>query len=157
MERTNRLSYLLSGQAEEARVVKKGSPTTLICCGKPMCGSKDGFDSIYRLNVSAFVLHSLLAIITIIAGLQGNSPFQVVVTRNLPIVPTPIPFPFNSTQCGSKTYDDVFEWFSCIRDTFGDDYQSDLVDKYGYSVIAEDSGSPDTLMPPFETSYLVQN
>jgi len=157
MERTNRLSYLLSGQAEEARVVKKGSPTTLICCGKPMCGSKDGFDSLYRLNVSAFVLHSLLAIITIIAGLQGNSPFQVVVTRNLPIVPTPIPFPFNSTQCGSKTYDDVFEWFSCIRDTFGDDYQSDLVDKYGYSVIAEDSGSPDTLMPPFETSYLVQN
>ncbi|MDA7839077.1 hypothetical protein N9A45_01965, partial [bacterium] len=125
---------------------------------KPLvCGSTDGFDSLWRLNVAACVLHAVFAILTLITGLAGNSPFQVVVTRSLPIVPNPIPFPFNSTDCGGETYDDVFKWFKCIRETYGEEYKTGLVEQNGYSVISEESGSPDTVMPPFQTSYLLTN
>ena len=154
----NRLNYDPVPSDEPSSLTKVDKdPEKLSCFGKGVCGSSNGFDSLFRLNVSAAILHSILAIMTIAVGLQGNSPFQVVVTRNLPVVPTPIPFPFNSTQCGGKSYDDVFDWFSCIRDSFGDEYKSDLVEDYGYQVISEESGSPDTLMPPFKTTYLVEN
>lgn len=151
--RLNRRNFLLEGSPV---VLARETPssTPKINC---VCGSKDGFDSLFRLNVAAAILHALLAIMALGSGLAGNSPFQVVVTRNLPVVPEPVPFPFNSTQCGGESYDDVFEWFKCIRENFEDDYKTGLVEDYGYNVISETSGSPDTVMPPFKTTYLVND
>lgn len=148
--RNPRLSYLLDGAPVVSGLRAKQKPEPLVGCG-----SSDGFDSLFRLNVSAAILHAIFAIMTLIVGLQGNSPFQVVVTRSLPIVPNPIPFPFNSSECAGQTYDDVYDWFGCIRENFEDDYKTGLVEDYGYAVISEESGSPDTVMPPFQTSYLV--
>lgn len=147
--RNPRLNFLNGNAPLVAKPISKPKPL--------VCGSSDGFDSLWRLNVAASVLHAIFAIMTLITGLAGNSPFQIVVTRSLPIVPDPIPFPFNSTDCGGETYDDVFKWFKCIRDTYGEQYKAGLVEQNGYSVISEESGSPDTVMPPFETSYLLTN
>lgn len=148
--RTNRINFLLDGSPVVATTLKMSKPEPLVGCG-----STDGFDSLWRLNIAAAVLHGVFAIMTLAVGLAGNSPFQVVVTRNLPIVPNPIPFPFNSTQCGGESYDDVFKWFKCIRENFEDDYKVGLVQDFGYSVISEESGAPDTIMPPFQTTYLL--
>lgn len=158
MVRSTRINFLLGNSSEGLlNKIPADDETPAICCeNSTRCGA-NGFDSLFRLNVAAAVLHAVLAIMTIIVGLGGNSPFQVVVTRNLPIVPDPVPFPFNSTQCGGETYDDVFKWFKCIRENFEDDYKTGLVENYDYNVISEESGSPDTVMPPFQTSYLVTN
>lgn len=124
---------------------------------KPLvgCGSSDGFDSLWRINVAAAVLHALLAIMILAVGIGGNSTFQIVVTRSLPIVPSPIPFPFNTTTCNNETYEDVFKWFKCIRDHYDGSLKIDLIENYNYEVISEDSNAPDSIMPPFETEYVL--
>ena len=148
--RQARLSYLLDGSP-----IVQTSSTSKTQGPLVGCGSTDGFDSLWRINVAAAVLHAILAIMILAVGLAGNSTFQVVVTRNLPVVPDPIPFPFNTTQCGGKTYEDVFDWFKCIRDIYEDDYKVDLVQDYGYEIVSGDSNAPDTIMPPFKTTYLL--
>tara|TARA_B100000683_G_scaffold84693_1_gene83621 strand:+ start:931 stop:2076 length:1146 start_codon:yes stop_codon:yes gene_type:complete len=124
---------------------------------KPLvCGSTDGFDSLWRLNIAAAVLHAILAIMILGVGLGGNSPFTLVVTRSLPKVPTPIPAPFNTPVCGGKEYTDVFKWFKCIRDENpNDNYRKKLIEESGYTLLSGDPTSPDAIMPPFETEFLL--
>ena len=144
---SNRLSYL-----GDALLSTISPPKTAPLMG---CGSKDGFDSLWRLNIAAAVLHGILAIMILSVGLAGNSPFQIVVTENLPIVPSPIPYPFNTTTCDGKIYEDVFKWFRCIRTN--NNYTKDLVRDQGYVDISENPTSPDAIMPPFQTTYLLTN
>ena len=126
---------------------------------KPLvCGSEDGFDSLRRLNIAAAVLHAILALLILGVGLGGNSPFALVVTRTLPKVPTPIPAPFNSTVCGGKEYTDVFKWFKCINDENPDDnYKKTLIEESGYQLLSGNPTSPDAILPPFETEFLLKD
>ena len=130
----------------------KKLPDPISFCGN-QCGAKDGFESLKRINIAAAVMHAIFALLIVSVGLAGKSPFQIVVTTSLPIVPDPIPAPFNTTICNGNTYDDVFEWFRCIREN--NDYKQDLIRDAGYTDISEDPTSPDAIMPPFKTEYLV--
>ena len=94
-ERLQRLNFNVSeGLLKQSQTKPKPKPLV-------GCGSSDGFDSLWRINVAAAVLHALLAIMILAVGIGGNSTFQIVVTRSLPIVPSPIPFPFNTTTCNN--------------------------------------------------------
>ena len=106
---------------------------------KKSCCPKWTNEHLYRLNVAACVFHSLFAVMILCQGLAGKSTFTIVITTSLPIVPTPIPAPFNTTLCNDKQYKDVFKWFKCIRA---------LTDNYDYS--------PDGIMPPFQTEVTTQ-
>jgi len=105
------------------------------------------------LNIVAFTLHSIFAIVTLSVGIAGKSPFSLVVTRSLPMAPSPVPEPFNSPTCGNKTYDDVFKWFDCI--SAENEYRVDLVEQNGYKVITGDAQAPDAVLPPFQTDILI--
>jgi hypothetical protein len=139
--RTTRMSF------KPARPLKSSNNTkAIVCC------AKDGWDSLFRLNVAAAVLHAIFALATLVTGITGKSPFAVVLTTSLPIVPVPIPAPFNDTSCHGKTYDDVFDWFKCIRENIN--YTQDLIKDEGYTDITKDPTSPDSIMPPFQTEFI---
>lgn len=149
-----------TGRSQRLQFVANNNPYNLLSqkeLPKPLvgCGSKDGFDSLWRLNIAAAVLHAILGIMILAVGLGGNSPFNIVVTRNLPIVPEPIPFPFNTTKCQGETYDDVFKWFKCIRNNY--DYKKQLIEDSNYNIVTGNPTSPDAIIPPYETSFLVTN
>ena len=105
------------------------------------------------LNIVAFALHSIFAIVTLGVGMSGKSPFNLVVTRSLPVAPSPVPEPFNSPTCGNKTYDNVFKWFDCISSE--NEYRIGLVEQNGYKVITGDAQAPDAVLPPFQTDILI--
>lgn len=132
----------------DSKAAKKPNPSTkpIVCC------AKDAFDSLFRINIAAAVLHAIFALTILIVGIAGDSPFAVVVTTSLPIVPEPIPAPFNNNTCQGKTYDDVFDWFQCIREN--NNYTQDLIRDQGYTDITDNPTSPDTIMPPFKTEYI---
>lgn len=146
-KRTMRISF------EPTAPLRRPSKTKS-CCAKDaiVCCAKDRWDSLFRLNVAAAVLHAIFAIVTLWAGLTGKSPFAIVVTTSLPIVPVPIPAPFNDTTCKGKTYDDVFDWFQCIREN--NNYTQDLIKDEGYTDISNTATSPDSIMPPFKTDFI---
>lgn len=145
--RTKRLNF-----DSKLNTHNKKTPDPISFCGN-QCGAKDGFESLKRINIAAAVMHALFAILIVSVGLAGKSPFQIIVTTSLPVVPTPIPAPFNTTICNGNTYEDVFEWFRCIREN--NDYKQDLIRDAGYIDISEDPTSPDAIMPPFKTDYII--
>ena len=143
-KRTTRISF-----EPTAALQTSDSPKSIGCC------AKDGWDSLFRLNVAAAVLHAIFALATLYVGITGKSPFAIVVTTSLPIVPVPIPAPFNDTTCKGKTYDDVFDWFQCIRENNNyTNYTQDLIKDEGYTDISDSPTSPDSIMPPFKTEFI---
>lgn len=152
LARTNRLNFDSRKTLLSKDTLNTNGPKPIKFCSNA-CGAKNGFESLRRINIAAAVFHAIFALMILIVGFAGNSPFQIVVTTSLPTVPDPVPAPFNSSICHGKVYEDVFDWFECIRENT--EFRKDLIRDAGYVDISENPTSPDAIMPPTKTTYLL--
>ena len=120
---------------------------------KKCCWMDVTHENLKKLNIAAFVFHLVFAILSLSVGIAKKDPFNLVVTRSLPVAPTPVPVPFNNATCGGTKYDDVYKWFDCISEK--NDYKVDLVEQNGYTVVTGNAQAPDAVMPPFDTTFLL--
>lgn len=134
-------------------ITKPKASTKTKASTKQCCCWEVSKNNLKTLNITAFGFHLLLAIVSLSVGVVKKNPFNLVVTRSLPVAPTPVPTPFNNATCGGEEYEDVFKWFNCVGKT--NKYQVDLVKKNGYTLITDNAQGPDAVMPPFKTTFLL--
>ena len=131
----------------------EGKPLNAETTPKKCCWMDVTHENLKKLNIAAFAFHLVFAIISLSVGIAKKNPFNLVVTRSLPVAPTPVPVPFNNATCGGTEYDNVYKWFDCISEK--NDYKVDLVKQNGYTVVTGNAQAPDAVMPPFNTTFLL--